>query len=368
MHRLIIIGPLPPPRHGVTIATSRVLENGLLRQRFAVEHVDTSDSRSDTNINRWGFHNIRLGMVSAVRLAFRLRGEPGIVYLPLSQGTGGFLRDSLFVFVSRLGGWHVAAHLHGGEFDRFATCANRLLRRWIHLTMRQIHSVAVLDECLRPILEGFVVDERVAVVGNGVPEPCSVDVERDENHVLFLSNLRRRKGVVEAVQAAMIVVQRRPQTTFTFAGVWESPELRAELLVLAQPAAHAIQFRAVGDPREKDCLLARASVFLFSPREPEGQPLVILEAMAAELPSVTTDRGAIRSTVVDGEGGFVLGEPIPGELADALIRVLDDRRLRVRMGRAARVRYLSEFTQEHFDRRVFGWLSSLVPDLGGCDH
>ena len=90
----------------------------------------------------------------------------------------------------------------------------------------------------------------------------------------------------------------------------------------------------------------------------------MLEALAAGLPVVATDRGAIGETVVDGSSGFVLDEPDPRLLADRLLRLLSDPLLMEQQSRAARDRYLSEFTQDRADRRLADWLVS-VGDCGG---
>src|SRR3954469_19616628 len=93
---LIVVGPLPPPIHGVSVSTSLVLANPLLRERFALSHLDTSDFRTRENVGRWDSTNIRLGLVALARLLRLLRQNPGVVYLPISQNGGGLLRDSLF--------------------------------------------------------------------------------------------------------------------------------------------------------------------------------------------------------------------------------------------------------------------------------
>ena len=64
-----------------------------------------------------------------------------------------------------------------------------------------------MGESLRAVFEGLVPAERITVVANGTPEfePES-PIQRDPEHVLFLSHLRRRKGVIEAVEAALLVL------------------------------------------------------------------------------------------------------------------------------------------------------------------
>lgn len=64
----------------------------------------------------------------------------------------------------------------------------------------------------------------------------------------------------------------------------------------------------------KSALFLSHEIFAFPPVEPEGLPWVILEAMSARLPVVTTDQGAIREVVDDGETGFI-AEPTVADVA-----------------------------------------------------
>ena len=127
--RLIVIGPLPPPVYGVSVSTGLVLANKQLRERFDVEHLDTSDHRTGANIGRWDLTNVLLGISGVVRLNRRLAGERGIVYVPISQSTGGFLRDSLLIRSAARRKWTVVAHLRGGEFSAFYARQPRLFQR-----------------------------------------------------------------------------------------------------------------------------------------------------------------------------------------------------------------------------------------------
>ncbi len=103
--------------------------------------------------------------------------------------------------------------------------------------------------------------------------------------------------------------------------------------------------------------MASASVFLFPPTEPEGHPRVVLEAMSHGLPVVTTDQGAIRETVVDGESGFVLDRAEPEELAERILELLRDPERREQMAVAARERWLQHFSQERADEVLADWLA-----------
>jgi colanic acid/amylovoran biosynthesis glycosyltransferase len=89
--------------------------------------------------------------------------------------------------------------------------------------------------------------------------------------------------------------------------------------------------------------LQNADLFLLSSVS-EGISNAVLEAMATGLPVVTTDCGGMREAVSDGVEGFVVPTRDVRQMAAALGRLAGDAELRVRMGAAARVRVLKEFT------------------------
>jgi len=360
MRRLLVIGPIPPPYHGVTISTSLVLGNQELRRVFAVEHIDTSDRRSLENIEQWDPQNIWLAMKSLVDLLVRLRGGPGVVYLPLSQSLPGFLRDSLLIELAAFRKWSVTIHLRGGEFRTFYDSAPRAVRWWIRHALKRTASVGVMGANLRWIFEGIVPAERIAVVTNGTPDLALDCAAREVETGLYLGSLRRRKGVVEALEAALLILGERPDARFIFVGEWESPELEATMRARAREANGRIEFWPVATGDAKRAVLERAGYLLFCPVEPEGHPRVVLEAHAAGLPTIATNRGAIVETVVEGQTGFVVEEPVPEELADRVLRLLRDPELRNRMGRAAREHYLTHLTQENADRRLAEWLGAVA--------
>lgn len=357
--RLAVIGPLPPPVHGVTVSTNLVLQNPRLHERFEVVHVDTSDHRSGENIGRWEVRNLQIGFVGLARLFRATRGRrAGLVYLPISQNSSAFLRDSLFILLASARRWPVAVHLRGSDFPRFYRQSGRALRAWIRFTMARISSAGVMGHGLRFVFADMVAPERVAVVSNGTPDPGVTARPRESQRVLFLSNLRPRKGVEEAIAAARLVRARLPDVVFDFVG--DALDEEYGLRVRAATAADSgIRFHPQVTGHAKSDLLASCAALLFCPIEPEGHPRVVLEAIAAGLPVVATDQGAIAETVIDGEGGFVLTEPDPALLADRLVRLLEDPDLRDQMGAAARRRYESTFSQERADLRLADWLSEL---------
>jgi len=344
--------------HGVAVSTSLVLANPLLHKQFDVEHLDTTDPRSISNIGKWDLKNVLLGLRAAASLARRLRGAPGIVYLPLSENTGGFARDSIFINLAAARGWTTAVHIRNSLFRRFYEARGPTFRWWIRFTLRRITALAVLGESLRSLFDGLVPAERISVVPNGTPDFDRDSVEPDPRRVLYLSNLSRKKGADHAVRTALRVLESEPDAEFVFAGAWQDAEFERELRGLATAVDGRISFLPPVGGEEKRALMASAWVLLFPVAWGEGHPRIVLEALAAGLPVVTTDRATISDTV--GDAGFVLRDPIPKELADHLLTLLRDGVLRQRMSAAARRRYLERFTQEQADRRFVDWLEEVA--------
>ncbi len=76
----------------------------------------------------------------------------------------------------------------------------------------------------------------------------------------------------------------------------------------------------------------------------EGLPKILLEAAACGRPIVTTDVPGCRETVIDGVNGLLVEVKSVESLKNALVRLINDRDLRVKMGEASRELAVSRFS------------------------
>ena len=111
--------------------------------------------------------------------------------------------------------------------------------------------------------------------------------------------------------------------------------------VPAIPGVEVINDAFPGDPRVEE-VLADSAVFAL-PTEMDNSPYSVLEAMAAEVPVVSTTVGAIPEMVPDGVAGTLVAPGDHRALARAIADLLDDDQRRRRMGAAARARVLERF-------------------------
>lgn len=370
--RILLIGPTPPPAHGNSVWTATVLGHPRVRAALEVEHLDTSDRRTISNLGTFDLRNVALAVRHALELsALRRRFRPSVVYVPLSQNAMGFLRDALLIRIASGRGAKVVVHLHGGELDRFLERCAGPLRAVVRSTARRIEEGWVLAEGLRPQFASLLPAERVRVVPNGVrdwtTDPC-VGPERERPpvgrsgrvtepgpiRVLYLGQLSRKKGVFDLFDALTSLEIDGSRVRLLLAGSWLDPAQAIEAAACIgalQAEGIDVEEHGVADDALKARLLGSTDLFVL-PSLAEGQPLTILEAMAGGLPVVATRAGGVPDLVVDGETG-VLVEPgnVPAlrEALQALARNGEERR---RMGRAARIRYLERFTDDRLAERL----------------
>jgi glycosyltransferase involved in cell wall biosynthesis len=88
-----------------------------------------------------------------------------------------------------------------------------------------------------------------------------------------------------------------------------------------------------------------ADVFTL-PSYVEGLPIALLEAMALERPSISTNAYAIPEAVKDNETGLLIEAGDAASLADAILRLKEDQALRRRLSKNGR-----SFVIANFDER-----------------
>jgi glycosyltransferase involved in cell wall biosynthesis len=354
----LMIGAVPPPYHGSNVLFDSLLASPL-KDRFRLVHVDLSDPRDLSNLGRLDVQNVRIGAANVAACYRALRRErPAIVYVGVAMNTFAFFRDSLFIRLSRRFGAprpRCVIHIHGGYFGEFYRRASAPFHRYIRQTLRDVDAAIVEADALRPTLAGLVPDNRIWTVPNGtagMPE----ELRRNRSNqsrptVVYLSNLVKTKGFLDVMAAAPLVGRDVADVRFVLAGSYHTENDRREAQkTLSDPAvAERVELPGFVVGKAKYELLESADVFVLPSYYPvEGQPTVLIEAMSAGLPVVTTDQGGIRETIVDGETGFIVPKRDPAAIASRVSELLRDEELRARMGRAARRRFEERFQLDSY--------------------
>jgi glycosyltransferase involved in cell wall biosynthesis len=161
------------------------------------------------------------------------------------------------------------------------------------------------------------------------------------------------------------------------AGAPDTPEIAREMHKSVSAAQKkrggVIWIREMLDTPTKVALYSHAQVFCCpSIYEPFG--IINLEAMACEVPVVASAVGGIKEVVVDGETGLLVNVAgghsgsfelaFPGkferDLARKINKLMKDKPLRVRMGKAGRRRAIKMFSWQAIARKTYDLYETLV--------
>ena len=269
-----------------------------------------------------------------------------MVYVPVSQNCAGYLRDCLFLLPAIITGRKLVIHLHGSHFGHFYRQSKAWLRLLIAITLKRVDRAIVLGENACNVFRGLIPDEKIMVVPNGIDSNVHTEEGARSTETIrvgYLGILSKFKGYLDVLLAAQLLIKKYPHVHFYFAGGLSNNTCWSECeeIVDKNGLRDNVHFEGVLTGDDKWYFLNSLDIFVF-PSWNEGMPFVVLEAMAAGLPLVTTDVGCISEMVIDAVNGFLVAPRDVQTLAGRIERLIVEKELRVKMGAASRSR-ISQF-------------------------
>ena len=235
--------------------------------------------------------------------------------------------------------------------------------RWrLDLKIRHARFVACISDFCRSqamAFSGTADWPKLHIVHCGVePERYDTRPERGNPapHLLFVGRLAAVKGLPVLFDALPQVLQEFPDLRISLIG--DGPD-RASLETMA---VHLPQVAFLGYQSQTEVaeMLQQADMLVL-PSFAEGVPVVLMEAMAARLPVVTTQVAGIPELVENHVSGELVPPGDADALAQAIIGLLADRSRRDEMGKTGRAKVVREYTAI----REAAWLAHLFCAYGG---
>ncbi|MBI1730862.1 glycosyltransferase family 4 protein [Candidatus Acetothermia bacterium] len=233
----------------------------------------------------------------------------------------------------------------------------------------------------------FYLDKRLCrseqtrlIIGSGVDvnlfSPQAVSEERkaqlrkewrlapDEIVVTMVARLLASKGVYEFLQAG---VRMRNRARFVLIGDPDPGNPSTLTVESLRPYISQGNLIAPGYQENIPEWLAISDIYAL-PSYGEGLPRTVLEAMAMELPVITTDVPGCRETVNDGENGYLIPPRNSEALAQALERLTGNPKLRQTMGKRSREIVESRFSNCVILEQYLNLYKNLLAENEDSDH
>lgn len=263
----------------------------------------------------------------------------------------------------------------------------RLYNQVDRLTLRSADRVVSVCQAFAPKLIEFGVrsDKIRALHNSAVPTAPSSETDRTEllnrlgirpgeQVILSIGRLSREKGHANLLRAVGSLPSTVRDWKLVLVGI--GPEQKAlERLSISMDIADRIVF--AGHTSNVAGFYAIADVFVL-PSHSEGSSNVLLEAMMARVPIVATSAGGNSEILSDGHSGLLVPVSDSPGLANAIVRLLQDRTLALRCVDSAYTRAVSDFSVERYREHLLSFyhealaeriaptgLSSAAPSGGG---
>lgn len=212
-----------------------------------------------------------------------------------------------------------------------------------------------ISQCSRDFLLQFLPEENLQdkshIVHCGVsPDDFSPPTHERTNQqplIFSLAQLVERKGLPVLVEACKILHERGYDFQCLIAGDGPQGSI-LERLILEYQIQDKVQLVGIVFQEQLSDYLDRSDMFVLpcltaDNGDQDGIPVVLMEAMAMEIPTISTYVSGIPELIEDGQSGLLVREKDAVALADAIQRLLIDDELRRAIGKNGRQKVIQEF-------------------------
>ena len=239
---------------------------------------------------------------------------------------------------------HRSAHKMSIRMRLMVRTTLKMARRVVCINVEDIKKLHT-ELCIKP--------SKLSMIPNGIDADFYVSSEKrktrldlgidpDAKYVLCVSRLHPEKGLHVLLHSFGKVANIVQDSILVVVGTGSFGHELKKLSKNLRLASRVI-FTGFVSEETKRKWYSSSDVFVL-PSFMEMFPLVILEAMSAELPIVSTDVGGWTQLSQESESGITVPAEDPDRLADAIIQLLHDPESRKRMGSAGRRLVLRKYT------------------------
>ncbi|CAL2061716.1 glycosyltransferase family 4 protein [Tenacibaculum sp. 190524A05c] len=309
-NRVLLIGPLPDPISGVSLANKVVKEILERSDGYSVSFVNTSNPNFSEDLGSfsikkaWFYFSLNLHLYKVL--------SSNIIYITPGQTFFGIVKYSFFILLSSLLKKELIIHVHGNHLGDCYQDLKGKKKRLFKYLVKKFSKGIVLSESLKNNLTPFLDPDQIHVLYNFAENYLLDDKEKNfgKLKLVYLSNLMREKGIIYLLDALKKLEENNIPYEAKIAG-----NIDVNLNAVIQQKLNNLKFTeyiGVVYGNDKKELLHWSNVFILPTfYKMEGQPISILEALASKNCIVTTAHAGIPDIIQDSKNGkFVAKENV----------------------------------------------------------
>ena len=199
---ILIIAPLPPPVHGLSLATNQIIESQILH-KFTLYVLNSSTGF----IHEGGHFKIskftKYLLILLKQIYYCLIYKPDYLYLTLAQTKLGLLRDSIILLIGASFRCKIIIHLHGNLFRKQYELLNNIEKKILAVSLSKVSKCVVPADIFIDSFDGLLGREKIVIINNGIEDTVhrsdlrvmNSEIINNRINILFLSNLIPQKGL-----------------------------------------------------------------------------------------------------------------------------------------------------------------------------
>ena len=349
---MLLVGPLPPPMSGSHVPFEIVCDEAPRLTGGTADVIDTSQKKLKRNVRIASLGNFK----QALSIVRQFRRKLAAADVVLVFGSNGFLLSMapILLLMARRAGKPMYLRAFGGSLDCFAQRRNPLLRRLLFWTMRNASGFSCETELIQTHFEkllGITVHRapnfRRLPDADQIISNCGT---RDILQLVFIGIVREEKGIFVLLESLRKLQQQGVRVQCDIFGpFWPKHEERFKAELEWTPGA---VYRGVLDPEDVVSTICQYDAMAMPTiAQGEGHPGVIVEAMMAGIPVLTTAFRSIPELVQHEVNGLIVPPEDADAFADAIRRIHQDRGL------------LKDMAQRNWQRRRLYDVNRVVPEI-----
>ncbi len=331
---LLVVGPQPPPLGGGAATVQVLLDELAMRQTIGVLAINTSPPPEYSKKAMLGLSLEKARRGFSITKQYLRAIEYSSAALVFSNNLFTLTAVPLLLLLAH--GRHKPFYLKpvGGDLDLFLAAKNPLLRRYLVGILRRADGILAQTRQLQERLRQLGCRNVYYLPGYRSPCRCARPSVGKEPGVrlIFLAQITREKGAMTLLEALRLLPPELGACGDFYGPIFA--EDRDEFLWRLRDTPGARYCGVVEFAQSVSLIAGYDALVLPTYFDGEGHPGVIIEAMQAGVPVISTWHRAIPELITDGDNGFLVPVLDSRALADRIGRLATDRVLREKMGAA----------------------------------
>lgn len=328
MKRVLLIGPIPPPITGNSLANQIIIENITKHSdQYSIDSINTS-YHSLENLGKFSIRKV-LFYTKMYRYILKILNAD-IVYLTPGLTFFGIVKNAPFIYLARILGKEIIVHIHSNHLHREYKQSSYWKRIIIKSILSRANKGIVLSNSLKHNLTPFINEKNIYELFNFVEDELFTkqpELHLDYLRILYISNLIPEKGIFDLLDALLILKKQNIKFTAQIAGAIDKAHKSKIQEKLDALADNVTYLGIIKGEQKREAFLSGNVFILPTYHYIEGQPIAILEAMATANVVLTTNHAGIPDIFEDGINGYYVQKKSPTDIAEKFIKIsnkLDD--------------------------------------------